>query len=378
MAILLGILKVIGILLLTLLCLVLLLVLIVLLVPIRYRAEGAWHTDERRVDARVTWLFHLLNVSFNLNIENGLKSALSIRILGRSIGAGKKQNPKEQAAKSRKRKKRIQKLKEENPEQYKKLAAEAEKQKKISEAGKQENPVKPENPVKSEKTMTLEKAMPPEKSVTQEKMDRKPAFKPGTKTSVPEAKKSEAADGEEREQKPFFMITIIKKIAALLLSIVGKIGFILNHAWEIPGRIVNAVVKVVDKAAGVCGKISAWVGFLRDEQVTHTIRELKRTLFSLLRHIGPKKAKGAVTFGLEDPSQTGMILAAASVFFPVYGNKVTLSPNFEEQVLDGELEMKGRIRLGYLVYLGLRLILDREVRGSYHKFKKVKEETQHG
>ncbi|MDO4614030.1 MAG: hypothetical protein Q4B15_00210 [Lachnospiraceae bacterium] len=372
MAILFGILKVIGILLLSLLCLVLLLVLIVLFVPIRYRAEGVWHPDERRLDAGVTWLFHLLNVSFNLKYESGLKTGLSIRILGRTIGAGKKQKRKEQAAKSGKRKKRIQKLKKENPEQYKKLTAEAEEQKKISEAGKQENPVK------SEKTMTSKKTMTPEKSVVPEKTDRKSASKSGTKTSVSETETSEVSEGEEREQKPFFMITLIKKAAALLLSIVGKIGFILNHAWEIPGRIVNAVVKVVDKAAGVCGKISAWVGFLRDEEVTHTIRELKRTLFLLLRHIGPKKAKGTVTFGLEDPSQTGMILAAASVFFPVYGNKVTLSPNFEEQVLDGELEMKGRIRLGYLVYLGLRLILDREVRGSYHKFKKVKEETQHG
>ncbi len=389
MGILLGILKVIGILLLVVLCLVLLILLIVLLVPIRYSLNGAWHESDRHVNAGVTWLLHILSVSLVLSDETGLKPKLTIRIFGHALGSKKNRGQKQKEKRREKRKEQLQKLKEENPEEYERLKAEAEARKKQKEAAFNEQTALPEktaaqeadvkSPGQKKESASLEKQ---KEAAASE--NRQAAASPEPKQAAPpkaelrKEEKSEEKREEEKEKKEFFPLRIAKKIGNILLFVIGKLAYAVNHAWEIPGRIVNAIANVINKAAGICGKIAAWIGFLSDEQVGHTIGELKRTFRLLLRHIGPRRAKGKITFGFEDPSQTGLVLGAASVFFPVYGGKVILNPDFEEKVLDGDLEMRGRIRLGYLVYLALRLILDRDVRGSYQKFKDVREETQNG
>jgi len=79
LAIILTILKVIGLLLLALLALVLLIVCLVLFVPIRYRVQGEYH-DDYRVQARVTWLLHILSV--RAGIASGEPFRILVRVLG--------------------------------------------------------------------------------------------------------------------------------------------------------------------------------------------------------------------------------------------------------------------------------------------------------
>lgn len=82
LSILLTILKIIGIILLVLLGLIVLLICLVLFVPIRYRAEGAYHGDYS-VLARVTWLLHLLSVRVSLSQEQSLR--ILVRVLGIAV-----------------------------------------------------------------------------------------------------------------------------------------------------------------------------------------------------------------------------------------------------------------------------------------------------
>ena len=51
-----------------------------------------------------------------------------------------------------------------------------------------------------------------------------------------------------------------------------------------------------------------------------------------------------VRFGLEDPYDTGRILAVLSMLYPFYGEHIDIYPDFEYRILEGHLLIKGRIR----------------------------------
>ena len=64
----------------------------------------------------------------------------------------------------------------------------------------------------------------------------------------------------------------------------------------------------------------------------------------LMHHIFPKKIKGKVTFGSEDPSITGTALAVLGMTMPFHKNRVEIVPVFDNQnILEGNIKIKGRI-----------------------------------
>ena len=82
-----------------------------------------------------------------------------------------------------------------------------------------------------------------------------------------------------------------------------------------------------------------------------------------VRHLLPKKVKGSLTFGLDDPFLTGSVLKYAALFYPLYGEQVEIYPVFDKKILEAEGQAKGRIRIGCLAGRVLRLLLDKNIRG---------------
>ena len=58
----------------------------------------------------------------------------------------------------------------------------------------------------------------------------------------------------------------------------------------------------------------------------------------------------------------GQIMSAAAFFWPFYQENFRFTPVFDEKKLDGEVHMKGHLRLGYAALCALRLLLDRNFR----------------
>ena len=72
--------------------------------------------------------------------------------------------------------------------------------------------------------------------------------------------------------------------------------------------------------------------------------------------------EGRLRFGFDDPYRTGQALQAAALLMPLYRDRVQIIPAFEEEVLEGELKMRGRIRLAVLLAAGVRLWRDKNFR----------------
>ena len=81
-----------------------------------------------------------------------------------------------------------------------------------------------------------------------------------------------------------------------------------------------------------------------DRESIEWIRLLAVNAGRLLKHICPRRIKGWVHFGTSDPALTGELLGGLSIFFAMCGQGVRVTPDFEREVLEGELEIKGHLR----------------------------------
>ena len=104
------------------------------------------------------------------------------------------------------------------------------------------------------------------------------------------------------------------------------------------------------------------MAFLRDEANRRTFQLVKRQALRILRHIRPSRLEGRLRIGFDDPYRTGQALQAAALLMPLYRDRVQIIPVFEEEVLEGELKMRGRIRLAVLLAAGVRLWRDKNFR----------------
>jgi hypothetical protein len=102
--------------------------------------------------------------------------------------------------------------------------------------------------------------------------------------------------------------------------------------------------------------------FLSNSENQKTAKLLYRQVKRLIRHIFPVKGHGNVTFGFEDPALTGQALMAASVLYPFFHKYWNLYPVFDESVFNAEGTFQGRIRLGTVLIISLRMLLDKNFR----------------
>lgn len=300
------ILKIIGILLAVVLGLVLLAALLVLAVPVRIGAEGSFYgKPEGKV--RITWLFGLLSVL--AEYRNGL--FLRVRLFGIRL---------------------------------------------VDDTGE----VKPESEPRAEADPGFDTGPEPILSAQEwkeepgedlnadpgEEAGEKPKGEPGEPGSVsgrPGARPKRMA----KKKSPFS--GLVRRIRGILCNMGKAVSGAFLRLW-----------RGVKKAEGMYqGAVEFW----EKEENRKSIRLIQRQLSRLFRHIRPKKMRGEVTFGMEDPYRMGQILRAAAFLYPVYGGQITVTPVFDKTMLEGEMAFQMRLRLGTLLALAGRLMLDRTIRG---------------
>ena len=119
----------------------------------------------------------------------------------------------------------------------------------------------------------------------------------------------------------------------------------------------------------VCDKIKRVIEFLKAEAHQATLLRIKKEIARLLAFLKPKKLKGNVHYGMDDPYRTGQILAILSVLYPFYGESVEIYPDFEQKILEGELHIKGHVRGVYALIMAINLLLDKNVRTTIKDIK---------
>lgn len=166
-----------------------------------------------------------------------------------------------------------------------------------------------------------------------------------------EKKKGRKAKIEKKKQTK--KQNIFHKIKCTIQIICDKI----RHAWNIKEEIIKFLKNDVHKVA---------------------YQILKKEILIFLKHLRPRTLQGHIRFGMEDPYNTGRILALLSSLYPFYGDKVQIYPEFDQVVLEGELKMKGRIYLFTIVKALWILYCSKEIRKTYHDYKQIKKSLTGG
>ena len=180
----------------------------------------------------------------------------------------------------------------------------------------------------------------------EEKTEEKTGEKTGEKTEIAETSGNE----EEQEEKT----PLIEKIENLAEKVI--------HIWD------NTTCALADEK-------SVLFRFISRKSTKNSLIWTKDFLIKGLWHIRPRKLKGSLELGLDDPATTGYIFAALSQFYDAYYENFELTPEFEEKTIKGELELKGHIVLGYIVMKALRLYLRKQFRQFLKNAKGLKNDT---
>lgn len=156
---------------------------------------------------------------------------------------------------------------------------------------------------------------------------------------------------------------------------------ITGFVHSVKGKILSIIQKVRFSIQEICGKLKqteeriAWLkekwamvqDYIHDPANQKSAKLILRQIKKILIHPLPRKGYASIAFGVEDPYQMGQILSAASLAYPFVHKHLTLHPVFGQKLLEGEVHMKGRIRLGVLFGYVLRLLLDRNIRRQLQK-----------
>lgn len=314
-SVLLTVLKVLGILILSLLGIVILVLLLVLFVPVRYRIYAERKLESGRpvwAKMKATWLLHLLNIHFSYPEEAYVKVRIGCFTVFRSDRTGKK--PKE-------------KTKEKSKEKSKEKET-------ISEEERFEIKDGEEKEAKEDKI----------------KEDRTRKEETGSDQAGREREKDQGREKKESEKptlKSFF-----KKILVWLKN------------------LRYTITQICDKIKKIVKNIKYYIEVISGTEFKNAFRLCSSQAGVLLRHICPKKIKGSLRIGTGDPASTGQVLAIYGMLYPLLGNQIMVTPDFEQQIVEGELLIKGRITLFCLIKCAWIVYFNKDLRRVINMLKR--------
>lgn len=321
--ILLTILKVIGLILLIIAGILLFLVLSVLFVPLRYHGRFSYK-DKAAGCLQVTWLLHIL--SLRLQYDESLTAVF--RVIGIPV----------------RRKDFFAEMKAEEAGEDR-----AEGLPPDDESGRQRDADTKETAAERGKSDTAGTAAD---TITQPAKAANHAAKtmPTGKVPPEPAHSRNRRAGRPEPGKP-----LMDRIKSRFRKFLKKMRF--------------SFARFCDKLKEIADRKERFFAFIQDEENKKTYTLVIRLLKKLFRHLRPGLFKGRIAFGFDDPYTTGQVLMAASPFLGWYYKTLSLEPYFDREILEADVRIRGRVRIGTVLRYGLLVYRDRNFRKLLRFFR---------
>lgn len=330
-------LKIIGIVLAVLIGLVLFLLGLALFVPVRYqlkalRSEGEGEPPVR-VKCRVSWLFPLFQIKFIYPSDVYLRVKILFFTVFRmpsKEGGGKSGGKVPKERKSIKKKHLVEKAEKNNAEA--------------------------ETTADPEMTEHAESTADPKMTAYAESTDDPGAAVHTEPTVDPEPlTDSETEDKEEKNEKS---------------SIAERIKGIFSKIRQFIQKIQYTIESLCDKIKGIRENITYYTELIQSDTFLQAFGLCKGELISILAYISPRKLEADLVVGMGDPAATGQVLAVYGILYPLVGNHVRVTGDFEQKRIEGTLFIKGRLTLFRFVKTACRIYFNRDIRKLIKLLKK--------
>ncbi len=322
------ILKIIGIIIAVLLGLVILTVAAVLFVPIRYTAKAQYKDGIPIIQAKVTWLFHLLRIKCLFNLEEGLN--IRIKILFLNLKSSKKDTNDEEHIEKKDTKKH-RKKKEHSVFDEEKYPFDDEdiffdKPEESIDIAAMEDVYK--NPISDIEMSRIE--------INEENIENEEhLFETGVfEEDIKEHKK-------------------IKKNIFLIIK---------NKIIDIIQKIITLIQKVKVTKENITKKSKEISDMINDPKNREMVAFLWVQVKKLLKILKPKKVEAYIHFGLKDAETTGKAAMYAASLYGFIGKNVTIYPDFEQEIIEGNIYIKGSIQLFPIGIIALKVYRNKQVR----------------
>lgn len=153
----------------------------------------------------------------------------------------------------------------------------------------------------------------------------------------------------------------------------SKIRYFLRKIKDFFGNLINRFKRLFRSLLDLRRKSGLIIEFFKDEINKDGFRFTFSRIKQLLKHILPRKLKASIRYGTGDPCSTGQILGLLGMLYSFYGDKLQVTPDFENRRLEGWLDAKGRIRLITILIIVIKLMVDRRFKQLKNNWITLKE-----
>lgn len=316
------ILKALGILLLVLLFLVLLIVCTVLFLPFCYRAQVLKEEEGFacvKASGRVSWLFGAVALTASYEEQ---KPEAQILLFGASLETWKR---------------RLKKI----------------RRGEASVPRTEENET--ENALEAEKT--AEQKAPDQK----EKQQKVTAQK-----EQPEQEQEPDAPKKSILERFFGRIEYLPE---KLLNLASRLLQTAFRLLELPFRLLEKLEQKIQAGRRLKRKWESVKKFFRSKMFREALLHAKKEVLYFLKKAAPKKVTGTVRFGFNDPALTGETLGILGMIYGKLPKDLSIQPDFEQEILQGDVRMKGSFQAVTAAGIALRLFRDQNLRKIIRHFK---------
>lgn len=314
-SVILTVLKILGLVLAGILGLVVLILCLVLFVPIRYKAHVEKSNEEENninATAYITYLLHLVNIKVMYPGDELLRVRVSLFKIfpKKEKDSGKKDIEKNKDKKQKDKKIKEKKNKRDNTEVI--IASEAEENSEAEET--------------SEVTLSTE-----------------------AEQNFEETQNEEVT--LEDEDDP-------------------KLAKFLEKIFDVVRNIKCKVTSVCDKIKDIYENVDYYINVIDSLRFDRAFDKAKTGLKKILWSIRPRKIKGYLNFGSESPDTVGMVYGLYTSLHPFLLKDFYLYPHFEENIVEGKADIKGKITLFTIVWVAARIYFNKDVKYIIKKFQR--------
>ena len=365
-----------------LLLLVLLVTGLVLFVPVRYDFSGSYHGDDIRADGEVSWLIHFISLRF---LYRDGKTPYILRIAGIKILPGKIKEKQERKGKQKAGAKHKNKT---TTRKSNKTTAKNESKDSVVKSGKdflrkndadradageekledvQKVDLKKDIEDKTYPLKTAERE--PDIEINENKENIKPDIELGenkteTKKDIKQNKKNNKQKNKDKQKKSLWK-NIVSKLKSLM-QIPQKIADLFRKVSDAVKKIFAAVRSGKEKAVLV-------KEFVFGSECLDFVCVVRDNVLHLWRHIKPKLLRINMTIGFDDPAVTGQVLGVIAAFCGAAGMMPCVTPEFEKQIFESDIEIKGRVTVFVLLKILIKVYFCEELKEFKKSYKSIRE-----
>lgn len=171
-------------------------------------------------------------------------------------------------------------------------------------------------------------------------------------TEFHQEKNQEEIPEEESEEDSPTILKFLKRI----LSIIKNIRYTIS--------------KICDKIKHIVKNIRYYLAIIKSDAFKRAFGVCKGQVWKLLYSIRPRKIRGSILVGTGDPASTGQVFAIYGILYPLLGEQIAVTPDFERKVLEGELFVKGKVTVFWLVKAAWIIYFNKDLRRIIKMFKR--------